>query len=226
LEQVIQGIATGCQQAGCALLGGETAEMPGFYPPGEYDLAGFCVGIAERSRLMDGSQVRVGDVLVGLASSGLHSNGFSLVRKLVADLDLFSQPAAFGGLTLGETLLTPTRIYVKPILRALAQGLPLHGLAHITGGGLVENLPRALGGLTGQVQRGSWTAPPIFAWLQEQGQLSQTVMDETFNQGLGMVAVVPQSSVDNLLTLLSGYQIPAWPIGEVIEGFGGLSWLG
>ncbi|WP_218081292.1 phosphoribosylformylglycinamidine cyclo-ligase [Anthocerotibacter panamensis] len=220
MEQVVAGIAIGCQQAGCALLGGETAEMPGFYPEGEYDLAGFCVGIVEREQILDGRRVAPGHQLIALGSSGLHSNGFSLVRKILEtqQIALSDVPPALGA-TVGEVLLTPTRIYVQPILAALRAGLPLDGLAHITGGGLLENLPRAFGaGLSAHIERGSWTAPAVFGWLQQVGGLTQAVLDETFNQGIGMVALVPLQASAAWLEFLAEQNIPAWVIGEVRSG--------
>ncbi len=218
LEQVVAGIAQGCREAGCALLGGETAEMPGFYPPGEYDLAGFCVGIVERAKLFDSSRAQAGDQLIGLASSGLHSNGFSLVRRIIATLDIpLTEWIPELGATLGDCLLTPTRIYVQPIRAALQAGVPIHGLAHITGGGLIENLPRCLPlDLAAHIERGSWPLPGIFSWLQKQGQLSQKVLDETFNQGIGMVLVVPPEAVTESLDFLHHHDLPAWRIGSVV----------
>ncbi len=225
LAQVVSGISTGCRSAGCALLGGETAEMPGFYQPGEYDLAGFCVGIAEKRRILDGSQVRVGDVAIGLASQGVHSNGFSLVRKIVetSGHSLSDRPESLGGQTLGEVLLTPTQIYVKPVLAALRSGLEVHGMAHITGGGLPENLPRCLGeNQSIQVSADRWTAPPIFDWLAEQGSVERSEMFNTFNMGIGFVLLVPPSQADQTIQWFQSQKMAAWAIGEVIEGTGEL----
>jgi phosphoribosylformylglycinamidine cyclo-ligase len=225
LAQVVSGIAEGCRQAGCALLGGETAEMPGFYQPGEYDLAGFCVGIAEKSRLLDGSQVRVGDVAIGLASSGVHSNGFSLVRKIVSDRGFAwsDRPDLLGGKTLGEVLLTPTQIYVKPILAAIHAGLSIHGMAHITGGGLPENLPRCLGaGQSVEVIPNSWPVLPIFDWLAQAGDVSPREMFHTFNMGLGMVLLAPEEEVSATLQFFQSQAISASVIGRVIVGAGEL----
>jgi phosphoribosylformylglycinamidine cyclo-ligase len=215
---VVEGIADGCIQAGCSLIGGETAEMPGFYAPGEYDVAGFCVGIVERSKMIDPQRVRPGDPLIGLASSGVHSNGFSLVRRIVefSGLDWDAIPEGFTA-SLGETLLTPTRIYVKPMLAALKAGFDLRGIAHITGGGLVENIPRALGGLSAELQRGSWTVPPIFHWLAEVGSVSQTEMDKTYNQGLGMVIACSPDQSEDLKDFLSSQGEAVFNIGCVIE---------
>ncbi|CAN1212909.1 phosphoribosylformylglycinamidine cyclo-ligase [Tumidithrix helvetica PCC 7403] len=225
LVEVVKGIAQGCQIAGCALLGGETAEMPGFYSKGEYDLAGFCVGIAEKANLLNGSQVQIGDVVIGLASSGVHSNGFSLVRKIVADggfawnhIPDFST-ATPNDRTLGEILLASTQIYVKPVLAALRSDLGIHGLAHITGGGLPENLPRCLGqGQSVRVSTKSWTIPPIFHWLAEQGKVEKLEMFNTFNMGIGMAVVVEPKKVEAVLQWFQSQDLPADLIGEVVAG--------
>jgi phosphoribosylformylglycinamidine cyclo-ligase len=225
LAQVVEGIAAGCRESGCALLGGETAEMPGFYQPQEYDLAGFCVGIVDRPKILDGSQVKVGDVAIGLASTGVHSNGFSLVRKIVADggYTWESQVAALGNQTIGETLLTPTQLYVKPIHAALKAGLPIHGMAHITGGGLPENLPRCLGaGLTVQINPDSWEILPIFRWLQQEGNVPIRDMFNTFNMGIGFVALVAPEQAEETLQFFAGEGIKAYQIGEVMTGNGEL----
>ncbi len=225
LTEVVAGITEGCQQAGCALLGGETAEMPGFYQPGEYDLAGFCVGIVEKSRILNGSQVQVGDIAIGLASQGVHSNGFSLVRKIIetSGQSLVDRPAILQGKTLGEELLTPTQIYVKPVLAALRSGLEIHGMAHITGGGLPENLPRCLGANQSiQVNAQSWTVPPIFEWLATQGQVDRLEMFNTFNMGIGFVVLVLPDQVDRTLEHFHAQQVSAWAIGEVVSGTGEL----
>jgi len=221
LAQVVSGIAIGCQQAGCALLGGETAEMPGFYQPGEYDLAGFCVGIVEKSQILDGSRVQVGDVAIGLASHGLHSNGFSLVRKIIGDRDL--QDAPFGDRSLAEELLTPTRIYVEPILAAQKAELDIHGMAHITGGGLPENLPRTLGAEQGiMVNSTGWPVPPIFEWLSNQGNVSRAEMFNTFNMGIGFVLLVAPDQVSETIAWFADRGESVWAIGEVVAGAGGL----
>lgn len=228
LTEVVTGITTGCKLAGCALLGGETAEMPGFYQPGEYDLAGFCVGIVEKSRMLNASQVKVGDVAIALASDGVHSNGFSLVRKIVDDSEYsWSDRLEFGAdQTIGELLLTPTRIYVKPVLTALAQGLEIHGMAHITGGGLPENLPRSLGeNQSMQINPNSWTIPPIFEWLAEVGAVDTAAMFNTFNMGIGFVLLVPPSQVTQAIALFKSQEIAAYAIGEVINGTGSLEGL-
>ena len=225
LAAVVAGIADGCKQAGCALLGGETAEMPGFYQAGEYDLAGFCVGIVEKSLLLDGSRVQVGDVAVGLASSGVHSNGFSLVRKIAGDrgFDWHSQPEQLGGKSLGEVLLTPTKIYVKPVLEAIKSGLEIHGMAHITGGGLPENLPRCLApNQSVKIDSNSWPNLPIFQWISEAGKVATADMFNTFNMGIGFVLLVAPREVEQAVKWFESQGIGAWAIGEVIEGNGEL----
>jgi phosphoribosylformylglycinamidine cyclo-ligase len=213
-SDVIKGIAEGCVQSGAALTGGETAEMPGMYQKGDYDLAGFCVGIVEKSRIIDGSKVSAGDVLIGMASSGAHSNGYSLIRKIIevsnADLNM-----PFDGRTLGECLLAPTQIYVKPIL-ALLEKVDVHALAHITGGGLLENLPRVMPQYTrATIDPGSWNQPAVFNWLQEQGNIDAMEMYRTFNCGIGMVAVVAQNEADNTIELLQQQGIEASRIGSI-----------
>lgn len=235
LAEVVEGIAAGCRQAGCALLGGETAEMPGFYGPGEYDLAGFCVGVVEKSQILDGSQVQVGDRIIGLASSGLHSNGFSLVRKVVAEgqrpeggtgYRWDESVLALGAPTLGELFLTPTQIYVEPILQARREGLPIHGMAHITGGGLPENLPRCLGpGQSIHLELGSWPVPPVFTWLAEAGQVPELDLYHTFNMGLGFALVLPPTEVDAALSWLAQHQVAAYLVGEVTVGSGQVTGL-
>jgi phosphoribosylformylglycinamidine cyclo-ligase len=223
LTDVVSGIAAGCLQAGCSLLGGETAEMPGFYQPQEYDLAGFCVGIVEREHLLDGTQVQVGDVAIGLGSSGVHSNGFSLARLVVSEAGCGwqAQPDSLGGQTVGETLLTPTRIYVQPILKALKQGLSIHGMAHITGGGLPENLPRCLGaGQSVQLQANAWPVPPIFQWLAQTGDIADAEMADTFNLGIGFVVIVPAAAAEQTCQWFAAQQLPAHILGEVVSGNG------
>ncbi|MGG6266048.1 phosphoribosylformylglycinamidine cyclo-ligase [Leptolyngbya sp. AN03gr2] len=225
LAGVVEGIAQGCEAAGCALLGGETAEMPGFYQPNEYDLAGFCVGIAEKSRILNGSQVKIGDVAIALPSSGVHSNGFSLVRKIVIDrgFDWSDRPSGLGGATLGEVLLTPTQIYVKPILAALKAGLEIHGMAHITGGGLPENLPRCLGAdQTIELNPNSWEILPIFHWLASEGKVSPNDMFNTFNMGIGFVVIVPSEMVDRTLEFFQSEGLKPSQIGTVVPGSGEL----
>ncbi len=220
-KQVVAGIAEGCRQAGCALLGGETAEMPGFYQPGEYDLAGFAVGVVERDRVLGTHRVRDGDVLLGLASSGLHSNGFSLVRKVLVEPEGRSPDGALkavpAGLAvpLGEELLRPTRIYAKLCLE-LASRADVHALAHITGGGLPGNLPRVLpDNLKATVQNGSWTVPPVFQLIEQAGPVEPAEMLKTFNLGLGMVVVLGPDSLDAARQVASSHQVESWPIGRV-----------
>jgi phosphoribosylformylglycinamidine cyclo-ligase len=231
LTEVVKGISQGCQIAGCALIGGETAEMPGFYNLGEYDLAGFCVGIVEKERILNGTQVQISDAVIGLASSGVHSNGFSLVRKIVADKgfnwsDRPAISAATADRSLVEILLEPTCIYVKPVLEALRSGIDIHALAHITGGGIPENLPRCLGaGQSIQIIPDSWEVLPIFNWLAAQGNVTKAEMFNTFNMGIGMVAIVPQSQRDETLAWFNTRDIPAYHIGMTIEGNGAIEGL-
>lgn len=228
LTEVVAGIAAGCRLAGCALLGGETAEMPGFYQVGEYDLAGFCVGIVEKSQMLDGSQVKVGDVAIALPSTGVHSNGLSLVRKIVDTNALAwdERPQLLGGQTIGEAFLKPTQIYVKPVLGALKAELEIHGMAHITGGGLPENLPRCLGkNQSIHIQSDSWTIPPIFQWLAQVGSVSAEAMYNTFNMGIGFVLLVPPHQAEQTINFFQSQDISAVVIGEVINGSGTLTGL-
>ncbi len=225
LTQVVAGIASGCKLAGCSLLGGETAEMPGFYQVGEYDLAGFCVGIVEKSQMLDGSQVQIGDVAIALASTGVHSNGFSLVRKIISDrgFSWSDRPELLGGAAIGETCLQPTRIYVKSVLAARQAGLEIHGMAHITGGGLPENLPRCLSqGQAIKIDPHSWNIPPIFQWLAAAGTVSAEAMYNTFNMGIGFVLLVPPHQATAVITHFELQNIPAFAIGEIIPGSGEL----
>ncbi len=211
---VIQGIARGCELAGCALIGGETAEMPGMYPDGEYDLAGFAVGAVEKSRLIDGAAIEPGDVVIGLASSGAHSNGYSLVRKILerAKPDM---EADFDGRSLADAVMAPTRIYVKPLL-ALMDALPVKGLAHITGGGLLDNVPRILqDSLLAALDSTAWTRPPLFDWLQREGQVADAEMHRVFNCGIGMVVVVAQEHEAQTLEMLRDAGETAWNIGMI-----------
>jgi len=213
-EQVIAGIAKGCELSGCALIGGETAEMPGMYPAGEYDLAGFAVGVAEKSKVIGGRDIRPGDAVLGLGSSGPHSNGYSLVRKIVevSGADLAGE---FNGRTLGETLLEPTRIYVKPLL-ALMKVLPVKGMAHITGGGITGNVPRILADdLTAVIHADAWTFPPVFQWLQEQGNVALAEMHRTFNCGIGMVLVVAEAEADAAMRFLAEQGETVYRLGEI-----------
>ncbi len=218
--EVIEGIAEGCQLAGAALIGGETAEMPGMYSPGEYDLAGFCVGIVEKDKLLDGSTVKADDILVGLASSGLHSNGYSLVRRAL-ERQHIALSLPFSETTVGDILLTPTRIYVKTLLPLLRKGGVLKALAHITGGGLTENLPRILPKHHhARIQTDTWSWPEIFPWLQNLGQVNEMEMLRTFNCGIGMVAIVAPSEVNNVLRHCAQQATDAWVIGDIITGEG------
>jgi phosphoribosylformylglycinamidine cyclo-ligase len=211
---VVQGIATGCQQAGCALMGGETAEMPGMYPPGEYDLAGFAVGVVEKSKILTGALVAQGDVVLGLASSGVHSNGFSLVRKVI-ERSASALPQQLDGLPFRQALMAPTRIYVKSVLAALAQH-PIHALAHITGGGLLENIPRVLPeGLCAHIQLGSWPRSELFAWLQTQAGIDDSEMNRTFNNGIGMVVVVPAHAAAACAATLRDLGEQVHVVGEI-----------
>jgi phosphoribosylformylglycinamidine cyclo-ligase len=225
LAEVVRGIAEGCRQSGCALLGGETAEMPGFYQLGEYDIAGFCVGVVEKSQLLDGSQVQVGDKAIGLASRGVHSNGFSLVRKIIASKNFAWDdcPELLAGKSLGEELLTPTQIYVNPVLEALRSQIAIHAMAHITGGGLPENLPRCLNkGQSVLVNLNSWEVPPIFRWLAEVGEVNQEAMLETFNMGIGFVLIVSPEQAQSTRSWFESRGIKTYEIGQVIEGRGNL----
>ncbi|MGP1374366.1 MAG: phosphoribosylformylglycinamidine cyclo-ligase [Almyronema sp.] len=231
LTQVVAGIAAGCQQAGCALLGGETAEMPGFYPAGEYDLAGFCVGVVEKQQILTGDRVQIGDVAIGLASQGVHSNGYSLVRKVISDRTPPGQsapgyawsdrPEQLQGKSLGEVLLTPTRLYVDPVLKGLRQGLAIHAMAHITGGGLPENLPRCLGpNQSVQLALGSWPSLPIFEWLAIAGDIKPAAMFNTFNMGIGFVVLVEAAQASLALQHFKALGVEAYEIGQVVEGKG------
>ena len=226
LAEVVKGIAQGCRLSGCALLGGETAEMPGFYQLGEYDLAGFCVGVVEKSKLLGGSRVQIGDVAIGLASAGLHSNGFSLVRKIIetGNYSWSDTPEMFNGNSLGAELITPTQIYVQPILELLKTEIEVHSMAHITGGGLPENLPRCLNQRQSiEVKQGSWTVPPIFHWLADAGKIQSEAMFNTFNMGIGFVIIVPPAQTQSILDWFKVKNITASQIGQVVSGDGTLS---
>ncbi len=214
--RVIGGIARGCESAGCALIGGETAEMPGMYPAGEYDLAGFAVGVVEKSLIIDGSSIAPGDAVLGLASSGAHSNGYSLVRKIIDRVNPDFN-ADFHGRPLRDVVMEPTRIYVKPML-ALMQAVKLKGIAHITGGGLVENVPRVLGaGLTALLRRDAWTMPPLFEWLQGHGGVADAEMHRVFNCGIGMVVIVADADAAQAAARLTAAGETVWRIGEIAE---------
>jgi len=218
---IVRGIAAGCRQAGCALIGGETAELPDFYAPGEYDLAGFALGVVERDRLVDGRAVRPGDVVLGLAATGLHSNGFSLVRKIVFQRLRHQVGDRVAQLRqrIGDALLTPTRIYVKPVLGLLRAGVPVHAMAHVTGGGLAGNLPRVLPrGCRAVIRRGTWPVPPIFGFLQAAGRVADAEMHRVFNMGVGFVLVVPPEAAPRAQTMLEAAGVPSWAIGDVRRG--------
>ena len=222
IEAIVASVAEGCRQAGCALIGGETAEMPGMYGGGEYDIAGFTCGVVEREKLIDGSKVNVGDVLIGIASSGVHSNGFSLVRKIVSDntFDLHQPHADLGEKPLGEVLLTPTRIYVKQVLEVIRQ-CNVHGISHITGGGFDENIPRILKDGQGvEVQEGSWDILPVFRFLEKWGGVAHREMFNIFNMGVGMVIALDASEADKAIEILSAAGEKASVIGRIIEGEG------
>jgi phosphoribosylformylglycinamidine cyclo-ligase len=212
--EVVKGIADGCAQAGCALIGGETAEMPGMYPAGEYDLAGFAVGVVEKSKIIDGKSIAAGDALLGLASSGAHSNGYSLIRRIVAQkkIDL---SAKLDGQALSDLILAPTRIYVKPLLQ-LMEKIPVKGLAHITGGGILDNVPRILQEhLTARIERASWPQPALFQCLQREGNVADEEMLRVFNCGIGMVLVVAEKDVQEAMTLLQAAGEKVWRIGRI-----------
>ena len=212
--RVIEGIAAGCEQAGCALIGGETAEMPGMYPEGEYDLAGFAVGAVEKDSIITGQTIQEGDVVLGMASSGAHSNGYSLIRKIIekngADLS-----ADFSGRALIDVIMAPTRIYVKPLLELISR-VGVKGMAHITGGGLVENIPRILPeGVTAVLKKEAWDVPPLFRWLQQQGNIDDSEMHRVFNCGIGMAVVVAPELADTAAQLLQSAGETVWQIGTI-----------
>jgi len=220
-EKVVSGIAEGCLQAGCALVGGETAEMPGMYHGGDYDLAGFCVGVVERSQVLDGSRVQAGDAIIGMASSGVHSNGYSLVRKLI-EVAGADESTLLAGRTLFDRLLEPTRIYVKSMLQ-LAAALPVSAFAHITGGGLTDNIPRVLPeGLEAHLVRSRWHSDPVFEWLAATGNISPAEMYRTFNCGIGMIAVVRAADADRAVALLQSAGEKATLIGSIRPGNAGV----
>ena len=220
-QSVIAGIATGCEAAGAALIGGETAEMPGMYSPGDYDLAGFCVGVVEKDEIIDGSHIRAGDQVLGLASSGLHSNGYSLARA-VLERSSATLDQAIGETTLGEALLAPTRIYVRPIL-ALLKAVPIHGIAHITGGGLPGNIPRVLpGNCDCRIDATAWPRPEIFQWLQSEGSIDDTEMLRTFNCGIGLVIIVSSDTAAQAHEMLQASGETVYRLGEVQAGSRGI----
>ena len=218
VAEIVSGVAEGCVQAGCSLSGGETAEMPGFYPEDEYDLAGFTVGVVDKSRIIDRERVQPGDVILGLSSSGVHSNGFSLVRKVfdIEHCDLHAPVAELGGKGLGETLLTPTKIYVKPML-ALFEAVQVKSVSHITGGGFYENIPRSLPqGVGVKIEKSAVRTPPIFHLLAKTGQISEHDMFNTFNMGVGMTAIVDAKDADRALQILQANGEDAYVLGEII----------
>lgn len=224
---IVEGIAQGCKEAGCALIGGETAEMPGFYSQEEYDIAGFAVGIVEKSKIITGSQIKEGDVLIGLPSSGLHSNGYSLVRKILLEHKKMDLGAKFldGDHTLGQELLKPTRIYVRPVLKVL-ENFNVKGIAHITGGGLTENVPRILPShLKAQIHKESWPVLPIFQLIQTQGQVPDEEMYRTFNMGIGLVLVVAAEDKDRVLKFFKDLGEEAYFIGSIAPGNGQVEYL-
>jgi phosphoribosylformylglycinamidine cyclo-ligase len=226
---VIKGIAEGCKMADCSLIGGETAEMPGFYSAGEYDLAGFAVGIVDKNRIINGKGIKAGDILIGLSSSGLHSNGYSLARKLFFDIKKYSPKKVIKelGCSVGEALLQPTKIYVKSVLKVM-QDFQLKGIAHITGGGITENLPRVLpknAKLHFRIERGSWPVPPVFNLIQDTGNVEEGEMYKTFNMGVGMVLVVEQSDAWKIVKKLSRLGENAHIIGQVEKGKSGVVYI-
>jgi phosphoribosylformylglycinamidine cyclo-ligase len=219
LEMIVKGVSDGCIQAGCALVGGETAEMPGMYQDGEYDIAGFTVGAVEKADLIDGSKVAVGDVLVGIASSGVHSNGFSLVRKIIKDnnLDLHKPLPEYSNLPLGDYLLTPTRIYVKQVLEVIKK-TEVHGVAHITGGGFDENIPRILKeGMGIHIVEGTWPILPVFKFLEKYGNVPHREMFNIYNMGIGMVLAMPKEEAPFAIEVLSKFGDKAYVIGEITD---------
>ena len=222
IEAIVAGVADGCRQAGCALVGGETAEMPGMYGDGEYDIAGFTCGVVERERLIDGSKVKVGDVLVGIASTGVHSNGFSLVRKIVEDngFDLHVPHADLGGKPLGEVLLTPTRIYVKQVLDVI-RNCDVHGISHITGGGFDENIPRIVNDGQGiEIDEGTWEILPVFRFLEKYGKIAHREMFNIFNMGIGMVIALDAAEAQKAIDILASHGERASVIGRIVAGKG------
>ena len=225
IADIVAGVTEGCRQAECALVGGETAEHPGLMPDDDYDVAGFSVGIVDEEKIIDGKKLSQGDVLIGLASTGVHSNGFSLVRKVfdVEHADLTSPVEALGGKSLGETLLTPTRIYVKAVKALLKGGVDIHAVSHITGGGFYENVPRMMtDGLTAQIKLGSFPVLPIFELIQKTGNIPERDMYNTFNMGVGMILALPAAQAQQALDILSAAGETAYQIGEVVSGEDGV----
>ncbi|MBL9094767.1 MAG: phosphoribosylformylglycinamidine cyclo-ligase [Planctomycetaceae bacterium] len=230
LEQIVDGVTNGCLQADCSLLGGETAIMPDIYARGDYDLAGFCVGVVEKKQIIDGKQIVPGDVVLGLSSSGCHSNGYSLVRRVVFDIAKLgvNDHVPELGKTVADALLEPTRIYVKPVRKVLANYRVkriVHGIAHITGGGLQGNLERIIpAGCTAKIRRYDWPIPPVFPWLQKLGEIEQDEMDRVFNMGLGLAMVVSPHFADSIRSQLQDCGVEAFAIGEITAGNGGVEW--
>ena len=224
IADIVAGVTEGCRQAGCALVGGETAEMPGFYAPEEYDLAGFSVGIVDKEKILDGSAMEEGDILLGLGSSGVHSNGFSLVRKVLGvDEKVLSTYSADLGCTIGEELIKPTRIYVKAVKALLQGGIAIRAISHITGGGLYENVPRMMkAGLTARIQISSVPVPPIFSLIAQAGNIPQRDMYNTFNMGVGMILAVPKDQVGAAVDLLTKIGERAYVVGSVVKGDNGV----
>ncbi len=221
IASIVSGVAEGCKQSGAALIGGETAEMPGFYPVDEYDLAGFAVGIVDRKRMITGKSVKPGDVLVGIASSGIHSNGYSLVRKVfeISRKNLDRRLESLGGQSLGETLLTPTVIYVKALRTIREGGVTIKGCSHITGGGFYENIPRMLPEGTGaQIRTDSYEIPPVFAMLQQEGKIARDMMYNTYNMGIGMILAVDAADADQTVALIEKSGQKGYLVGEVVSG--------
>lgn len=224
IEALVKGVADGCVQANCALIGGETAEMPDMYTEGEYDIAGFCVGVAEKSKLISPLNVKAGQTVIGLASSGIHSNGFSLVRKILFKDNSVDLSTPFRGSTIGETILTSTKIYVKSVMAVLHE-VKIAGIAHITGGGFYENMPRCLQASQGlRITKGSWTIPPIFTYMQELGNVPEKEMFNVFNMGIGMILVVDKDQVERTLEILRQQDETATIIGEVTD-MPGIEWV-
>jgi phosphoribosylformylglycinamidine cyclo-ligase len=230
---LVKGISDGCLESDCALVGGETAILPDFYQPGDFDMAGFAAGVVERERIITGEHIQPGDIVLGLASSGIHSNGYSLVRKIIFDtagLSLDAKPAELGGKTVAEELLTPTRLYVRAI-RQIVDHYPvkknvIRGLANITGGGLPDNLARILPpGRRACIQRGSWSVPPVFTWMQSLGHVADAEMARVFNLGIGFCIVCSPHFADSIVAQLAGHAIPAWRIGEIRDGDPGVEFV-
>ena len=220
---VVTGIGAGCELAGCALVGGETAEMPGMYEGDDYDLAGFCVGVVEKDHIIDGSRVAPGDQLIALASSGPHSNGYSLIRKVIEVTDADLNAPLAEGRSLLDALMEPTQIYNRPLLE-LQTTVDIHAMAHITGGGILENLPRVLPkGCGAAVERSSWQLPPVFDWLQRAGRIEDNELFRTFNCGVGMILAVPAEQLDGALSTLANLELQAWRVGEIRGDLSGVS---